>query len=69
MGSSVATASLQSEQQGYIQQDLEELHESMVGVSLDEEAARMIEAQTAYQAGAKVIQATDRMFSVLLELV
>jgi flagellar hook-associated protein 1 FlgK len=69
MGSTVATAGLRSEQQGYIQQDLEELHASMVGVSLDEEAARMIEAQTAYQAGAKVIQATDRMFSVLLELV
>lgn len=69
IGASVTSAELMSSQQGAIQEDLEELHASMVGVDLDEEAVSMMEAQTAYQAGAKVIQATDRMFAVLLDLV
>jgi flagellar hook-associated protein 1 FlgK len=69
MGGVVASAASQSQQQSFIQQDLEELHASMVGVSLDEEAALMIEAQTAYQANAKVIKATDQMFAVMLDLV
>jgi flagellar hook-associated protein 1 FlgK len=42
--------------------------QSESGVNQDEELAKMIRYQTAYQAGAKVIQAGSEMFSVLFNL-
>ena len=37
-----------------------------VGVNLDEEAARLIQYQQAYQAAAKVMQASQLMFDAIL---
>ena len=40
--------------------------QSHVGVNLDEEAAKLLQYQQAYQAAARVIAASDEMFQTLL---
>ena len=47
--------------------DAESARTSVSGVNLDEEAARMLEYQQAYQAAAKVIATTNQMFQSLLQ--
>jgi flagellar hook-associated protein 1 FlgK len=42
--------------------------QSVSGVNLDEEAARMLQFQQAYQASAKIIAAAEAVFSTLLDL-
>jgi flagellar hook-associated protein 1 FlgK len=42
---------------------------SSAGVSLDEEAARLLQFQQSYQAGSKVLQAAQTVFDALLEVV
>ncbi|MFK7930540.1 MAG: flagellar hook-associated protein FlgK [Myxococcota bacterium] len=49
--------------------DLEELHQNLHGIDLDEEAANLILYQAAYQASARVIAANDALVNTLLELV
>lgn len=49
--------------------DLEELHQNLHGIDLDEEAANLILYQAAYQASARVIAANDALVNSLLELV
>jgi flagellar hook-associated protein 1 FlgK len=40
--------------------------QSHVGVNLDEEAAKLLQYQQAYQAAARVIAVSDEMFQTLL---
>ena len=47
--------------------DAESARTSVSGVNLDEEAARMLEYQQAYQAAAKVIATANQMFQSLLQ--
>ena len=47
--------------------DAERARTEMSGVNLDEEAARLMQYQQAYQAAAKVIAAANEMFRSLLE--
>jgi flagellar hook-associated protein 1 len=47
--------------------DAESARTSVSGVNLDEEAARMLEYQQAYQAAAKVISTANQMFQSLLQ--
>jgi flagellar hook-associated protein 1 FlgK len=47
--------------------DAERSRSAMSGVNLDEEAARMMQYQQAYQAAAKVIATANEMFRALLE--
>lgn len=56
------------ESQGNIVQQLETLRESVSGVSLDEEAAKMIEFQKAFDASARLIRTADEMFETVLAL-
>jgi flagellar hook-associated protein 1 FlgK len=42
---------------------------SASGVNLDEEAARLLQFQQSYQAGAKVLQAAQTVFDALLQVV
>jgi flagellar hook-associated protein 1 FlgK len=42
---------------------------SGAGVNLDEEAARLLQFQQSYQAGAKVLQAAQSVFDSLLQIV
>jgi flagellar hook-associated protein 1 FlgK len=49
--------------------NLDELHNNLQGVDLDEEAANLVMYQTSYQAAAKVISVTDAMLDALISLV
>lgn len=69
VGSDTSHSAAISSQQDSISEDLEDLHQSLVGVDLDEEAAKLVEHQAAYQAAAKIVQVTDRLLGTLLELV
>ncbi len=48
--------------------NLEKLRESISGVSLDEEAAKMIEYQKSYDASARLIRTADEMMQTVLNL-
>lgn len=54
-------------QKGIVDQ-LKNIRESVSGVSLDEEAARMIEFQKTFEASARVIRMADEMFDTVLNL-
>lgn len=56
------------ESQKHTVTQLSNLRESISGVSLDEEAARMIEFQKAYEASARLIKVADEMFETVLNL-
>jgi flagellar hook-associated protein 1 FlgK len=47
---------------------LKNVRESVSGVSLDEEAAKMIEYQKSYEASARMIKVADEMFDTILNL-
>jgi flagellar hook-associated protein 1 FlgK len=57
-----------SEAQAEIVQQLSKLRESISGVSLDEEATKMIEFQKAFDASARLIRTADEMFDTVLNL-
>lgn len=56
------------EAQDNIVSQLENLRESVSGVNLDEEAAKMIEFQKAFDASARLIRTADEMFDTVLSL-
>ena len=55
-------------QEGAALNDLDDIAAGISGVDMDEEASNLIIYQTAFQAAAKVIQTTDRMLGILMEL-
>ncbi len=56
------------ESQKNIVDQLTNIRESVSGVSLDEEATKMIEMQKAYDASARLIKTADEMFDTILSL-
>ncbi len=64
----VATYSTRATQEQALYTDLSDTMVSLTGVSLDQEAANLVEFQAAYQAAAKVIQAADNMLATMLEM-
>jgi len=56
------------ESQRNVLQQLQNIRESISGVSLDEETTKMIEFQKAYDASARVIRTADEMFDTILNL-
>ncbi len=56
------------ETQEHVVQQVNTLRESVSGVSLDEEATRMIEYQKAFEASARLIRTADEMFETVLNL-
>lgn len=56
------------EQEELIVSELEQRRASLSGVSMDEEVANLIRYERAYEAAAKVIQDTDRLLGVLMEI-
>lgn len=56
------------ENQKNILDQLNQIRESISGVSLDEETTKMIEMQKAYDASARVIRTADEMFDTVLNL-
>ena len=51
-----------------ILRQLNNYHESMVGVSMDEEAAKMVQLQHQFNASAKMIKAADEMLETVMSL-
>lgn len=68
VASDVGSARYRADQEGLALQDLDDFAAALGGVDLDEEAGNLIMYQTAFQASAKVIQTTDRMLGILLDL-
>jgi flagellar hook-associated protein 1 len=64
----VGSARYRAEQESLALKDLDDFASAIGGVDLDEEAGNLIMYQTAFQASAKVIQTTDRMLGILLDL-
>ncbi len=62
------TANKTREAQGNILQQVNTLRDSVSGVSLDEEATKMIEFQKTFDASARLIKTADEMFDTILSL-
>ena len=66
MGNDVSNASAEQSASALVLQQLNDQRSSVSGVSLDEEAANMVQYQDAYQASAQVITTiNDMMYAVL----
>lgn len=61
-------ANMEADHQKNIVSQLNNVRESISGVSLDEEAVKMIEYQKAFDASARVIKTADEMFDTVLNL-
>jgi flagellar hook-associated protein 1 FlgK len=67
IGSRTQSARAQGDMSQRLYDDAERARNEMSGVNLDEEAARLMQYQQAYQAAAKVIAAANEMFRSLLD--
>lgn len=67
VGLGVQHANAQSRNQGMLLQHLNEQRDAISGVSLDEEAVKLIASQKAYEAAARVITAMDEMLEQLIK--
>ncbi len=61
LGLAVKGALANARDHSLLADSLKTLHESLAGVSLDEEAARLVQTQRAYQAAARLMTALDEM--------
>lgn len=68
VGSDVNEAESDVQHFGAVLSDLDSLRDSVSGVDLDEEAAQLIQYQTAYQAAAKMLGAADELMQTLLQV-
>ncbi len=66
LGVTTQRASNNSYQHGLVSKALSDQRESVVGVSLDEEAANMAKAQKAYQAAARILTAYDELLDLVI---
>ena len=69
LGTQISRAEQVATSQDVLVADLEELHQNLHGIDLDEEATNLLLYQTAYQAAARVIAANDGLMASLMELV
>lgn len=67
IGTRTQSAQTAGEMSRRIHEDAERARTEMSGVNLDEEAARLLQYQQAYQAAAKVVATANEMFRALLE--
>ena len=68
MGSTTSNTSADADSSTLILQQLQDQRGSISGVSLDEEAANMIQYQTAYQAAARVVSTVNSLLSDAVNL-
>jgi flagellar hook-associated protein 1 FlgK len=68
IGVTVSHTIKSKETQGNLMGQLSALRDSISGVSLDEEATKMIEFQKAFDASARVIRTADEMFETVLNI-
>lgn len=69
IGADVKMLEQEAFMQDALQRDLEQLHQNLHGIDLDEEAANLMMYQAAYQASARVITTTNSLLGTLMELV
>jgi len=69
VGSRARQATVASNQSSAMLTNAKEARDSVSGVNLDEEAARMLQLQQAYQAAARLISTSQSMFSTLIQAV
>jgi len=67
VGTRTQSATSSAEMSRRLWEDAERARNELSGVNLDEEAARLLQYQQAYQAAAKVIQTANEMFRSLLQ--
>ena len=67
VGTRAQSAKATGEMSQRLYDDAEGARTAVSGVNLDEEAARMLEYQQAYQAAAKVIATANQLFQSLLQ--
>lgn len=68
IGTITQRAAKTQESQKNVLSQLQNIRESISGVSLDEETTKMIEFQKAYEASARIIRTADEMFDTVLNL-
>ena len=68
IGVLTARANKSKETQEHVVEQVNTLRESVSGVSLDEEATKMVEYQKAFEASARLIKVADEMFDTVLSL-
>jgi flagellar hook-associated protein 1 FlgK len=68
IGTVTQRAMKSQESQKNVLNQLQNIRESISGVSLDEETTKMIEFQKAYDASARLIRTADEMFDTILNL-
>ncbi len=68
LGIKTQAANRQADVQGNIVNQLENLRESISGVSLDEEAAKMIEMQKHFDAAARLIRTADEILETVINI-
>lgn len=68
IGNDVATAERNTASQSDLVDELENLRQSIAGVSLDEELISLIEFQNAFEAAAKIITTADELMQTLINM-
>lgn len=69
VGHQVSEAEFLSESQKHIVESLQNQQDSVSGVSLDEELAKLIEFQNAFQAASRLVSAADEMIKSILNMI
>lgn len=68
VGADAQTAAFEKQTRGDVLRQVENMRDAVSGVSLDEEATRMLKFQRAYEANARFFRAIDESIQVLLSL-
>lgn len=69
VGSQTQQANVAQQAQAALLQQSQQARDAVSGVNLDEEAAKMVQFQQAYQAAARIISVSDTVFQTLLSAV
>jgi flagellar hook-associated protein 1 FlgK len=69
VGTQAAVAQVNAQAGKSVLDSNKELRSSIAGVNLDEEAAKLVQFQQAYQASAQIIRAAQTIFDTLLQSV
>jgi flagellar hook-associated protein 1 len=68
LGNSVSNGSAELESSQLVLQNLQDQRGSISGVSLDEEAANMVQYQRAYEAAARMVTTVDQMLQTIIHM-